>query len=262
MFKLCGFLILALSSLPIFALGETGHRVTGAIAELYLTQQSKAALANILGNESLAEISTYADEMRSSPEHFWQKVASPYHYVTVSKGEIYKATDAPKHGDAFFALDKYSKIVKDPKSSKADKVLAIKMIVHLIGDLHQPLHVGNGLDRGGNSVKVNYFNLTTNLHSVWDSKMIDATKLSFTELTLWLNEKISKEQLTAWSNIDPLIWIKESAALRETIYPKSLEDSSLGYGYRYEQLPKLKLQLQKAGVRIAAYLNNLLKKKG
>lgn len=260
MLKLFGFLLLALSSLPIFALGETGHRVTGAIAEIYLTQQTKAALANILGTESLAEISTYADEMRSNPEHFWQKVASPYHYVTVPKGKIYKALDAPKQGDAFYALDIYAKMVKDLTSSKADKILAIKMIVHLIGDLHQPLHVGNGLDRGGNSVKVQYFYQTTNLHSVWDSKMIDGTNLSFTELTLWLNNKITPEQLKAWSNIDPLIWIKESAQMRETIYPTNLDNPSLGYNYKYEQLPKLKLQLQKAGVRIAAYLNDLLKK--
>jgi hypothetical protein len=261
MLKLFGFFILALASLPVCALGETGHRVTGAIAENYLTEQTKAALVNILGTESLAEISTYADEMRSSPEHFWQKVASPYHYVTVPKGKNYEDVGIPKQGDAFWALNMYSKMVNNPKSTPADKVLAIKMIVHLIGDLHQPLHVGNGLDRGGNSVKLKYFNRTTNLHSVWDSKMIDDTKLSFTELTLWLNEKITKDHLKAWSNIDPLIWIKESAEMRETIYPKDLADPSLGYKYKYEQLPKLKVQLQKSGVRIAAYLNNLLKKK-
>jgi hypothetical protein len=92
--------------------------------------------------------------------------------------------------------------------------------------------------------------------------MIDGTNLSFTELTLWLNKKITKQQLKTWSNINPLVWIQESAEMRETIYPDDLEDASLAYDYNYQQLPKLKLQLQKAGVRIAAYLNNLLEKKG
>ncbi|MFT5451110.1 MAG: hypothetical protein ACI9N9_000592, partial [Enterobacterales bacterium] len=100
------------------------------------------------------------------------------------------------------------------------------------------------------------------LHSVWDSKMIDGTKLSFSELTLWLSTKITEKNLSDWNDIDPLIWIKESAEMRETIYPSDIEDPSLAYEYKYEQFPKLKVQLQKAGVRIAAYLNNLLNQKG
>jgi len=261
MLKQFGVLILFFSSLSIFALGETGHRVTGAIADHYLTESTKIALADLLGHQSLAEISTYADEMRSNPEYFWQKVSSPYHYVTVPNGNVYKDVGAPKQGDAFFALNKYSEMVKDPKSTKSDKTLAIKMIVHLIGDLHQPLHVGNGLDRGGNRVRVKYFNSATNLHSVWDSKMIDGTKLSFTELALWLNKRITPEQVTTWSNIDPLIWINESAIMRETIYPKNPNEPSLKFGYIYENLPKIKLRMQQAGVRIAAYLNYIFDKK-
>lgn len=249
-------ILIVLYSSNVFALGQTGHRITGNIAERYLTENSKKALIKILGNESLAEASTYVDEMRSDPADFWQKQSSPYHYVTVPKGKLYKDVGAPKKGDAVFALNKYSKIVRDPKASKKDKSLALKFIIHLIGDLHQPFHVGNGTDRGGNSVKLSFFGRETNLHSVWDNAMINQKQLSFTEWSDWLNRQISEEDVKQWSETDPLVWIGESAKIRDNAYPKT---SSLRYQYLYQNLPILKLRIKQAGVRLAAYLNELLK---
>lgn len=244
------------------ALGQTGHRITGNIAENYLTEKTKKTLTKILGNESLAEVSNYADEMRSNPDDFWQTQASHYHYVTVPKGKLYRDIGAPEQGDAVFALNKYSQIVRDPLASMADKRLSIKFIVHLIGDLHQPLHVGNGTDRGGNDVKVKFFGRDNNLHRVWDNGMLDRKQLSFTEWSTWLNRQISEKDVIQWSEIDPHVWIKESAAIRDKIYPAPPspgEFPSLKYQYLYNNLPILKLRLKQAGVRIAAYLNELLK---
>lgn len=242
----------------VLAFGQTGHRITGNIAQRYLTEETKIALKQILGNESLAEASNYADEMRSNPSEFWQKQSSPYHYVTVPKGKRYKDVGAPTKGDAVFALNKYSKIVRDPSASHEDKRLALKFVIHLIGDLHQPFHVGNGTDRGGNDVKVTFFDRETNLHSVWDSGMINHKQLSFTEWSNWLNRQISEQDIKKWSETNPLVWIEESAKIRDNIYP---ETSSLKYRYLYENLPILKLRLKQAGVRMAAYLNELLKEK-
>jgi len=255
-----GLMGLLMASLPIYALGQTGHRVTGEIAESYLSASAKQALADILDNQSLAEVSTYADQMRSKHDPFWQKVASPYHYVTIPDGKTYHQVGAPEKGDAVFALSLYTKQLKNPSSTKAEKALAIKMIVHLIGDLHQPLHVGTGLDRGGNDVRVKFFNRHTNLHVVWDSKMIDSTQLSFTELALWLNRTISKQDLKNWSDADPQVWIKESMELRNSIYPEDSDTPNLRYQYLYNNLPKLKLRLKQAGVRVAVYLNEVFEK--
>ena len=94
--------ILILFHHQAIAWGQTGHRVTGEIAEAYLSPQAAEAVANLLGSEDLAEASTWADEMRSNPSEFWQKTASPWHYVNVQLGEAYKT--APPEGDAVSAL--------------------------------------------------------------------------------------------------------------------------------------------------------------
>jgi hypothetical protein len=249
--------LLAVSSMQqAHAWGQTGHRVTGAIAEQYLTDEAKAAIKQLLPNESLAEASTYADEMRSNPGEFWQKEARPYHYVTVPKGKHYHDVGAPEEGDAFTALQKFSKIVKDETAPLEERQRALRFIVHIIGDLHQPLHAGNGTDKGGNDVKLEFFWDDSNLHRVWDSGLIDRRQLSFTEWTQWLSEKITPEQAAAWSTIDPLVYIAESAAIRDTIYP---ETERLSWDYLYQHLPTATVRLQEGGVRIAAHLNDLFK---
>lgn len=234
------------------AWGQTGHRVTGAIAEKYLTTEAKAAIQSILENQGLAEVSTYADEMRSNPDHFWQKVAGPFHYVTVPAGKTYSDVGAPEEGDSVTAIQHFSKVLQASDASKADKQLALKMLVHIIGDLHQPLHAGNGTDRGGNDRKLKFFWEDSNLHRVWDSGLIDRRQLSYTEWTDFLVEKITPEQIKAWKTTDPLVYIAESSKIRDTVYPK---DDELSWQYLYDHAPTVKQRLSQAGVRIAAHLN-------
>jgi len=238
----------------VFAWGQTGHRVSGQIAELYLSDNAKQELKSLLNNESLAEVSTYADEMRSNPSHFWQKIAGPYHYVTVPADKTYAEVGAPEQGDAVSALNMYKQILLSNTASRSDKQLAVKMITHIIGDLHQPLHSGNGTDRGGNDFKLEFFWENSNLHRVWDSGLIDRKKLSFTEWTAFLAPKITEEQAQAWMTSDPLVYIAESVKIRDMIYP---EDQQLSWQYLYDHSPTMKKRLQQAGVRIAAYFNSI-----
>ncbi len=245
-----------LGSAQAMAWGQVGHRVTGQLAEYYLSDNAKQQIQALFPNSSLAEISTLADEMRSDPSEFWQKTANPWHYVTIEQGVDYHAEHAPDVGDAYTALLAFKATLQNPQASIEDKQLALHFIVHIIGDLHQPLHVGNGTDRGGNQVKVEFFWEESNLHRVWDSGLIDRQQLSYTEWTQWLQQKISPEQAKAWQTTDAKQWMKESATLRNTIYP---EGDKLSWSYQYEHLPEVKTRLQMAGVRIAAYLNDVFK---
>ena len=249
-------LTLSAYSSVVHAWGQTGHRVTGKIAELYLTPEARASINLILENESLAEVSTYADENRSNPDEFWQKVAGPFHYVTVPKGKTYQEVGAPPQGDSYTAILMYSDVLKDSKASREDKQLAIKMLVHIIGDLHQPLHAGDGTDRGGNDVKVEFFWSDSNLHRVWDSGLIDRKQLSFTEWYEFLAPKISDDLAKKWHTTDPLVYIQESAEIRDTIYPDS---DKLSWQYLYDHTPVMNTRLQQAGVRIAAHFNDIFK---
>lgn len=254
---------------PVLAWGKTGHRVVAAIAETQLSGLARAHIREILGpGETLDEAATWPDDMRAAPAQFWQKTATPWHYVTVD-GITYD--HAPPEGDALQALGHFRSVLQDPKASLADKQLALRFIVHLVGDLHQPLHVGKCCDRGGNDVKVTWFGKPTNLHAVWDSALPDEEQLSFSELAAKLERHISDRQLIQWWDINPRDWISESAELRDTLYPTAADMPKprkgekakngqapvpdLSYSYVYKFTPLMEQRLSQAGVRLAAYLN-------
>ena len=241
---------------PALAWGPLGHRVTGQIAQQHLTPRAAAAVQRILGSEDLAEASTWADEMRSNPEPFWQKTASPYHYVTVPPGKTYAEVGAPPEGDSVTALQQFAATLRDPKASREQQQLALRFAVHVIADLQQPLHAGNGTDKGGNDVRVRWFSKDTNLHSVWDSDLPLEKALSYTEYSGWLLRKLQPVDRKAWSNPDPLVWIAESAELRDRIYPR---ENRLGYDYIYQNAPVVDRRLTQGGLRIAAWLNAVLR---
>ncbi len=249
------YILLMSYSTGLFALGQTGHRITGEIAERHLSPHTKIVIASIIGNTSLAEAANYADEMRSNPNDFW-KNSSPMHYVTVPKGKTYQEIGAPKKGDAVLALRKFSGTLQNQNATRSDKQLALKFIIHIIGDLHQPLHAGNGKDRGGNDLKLRFFGKETNLHRVWDTDLIARRNLSFTEWSNWLDKDISSDDIKTWQSNDPLVWIKESIEIRDTIYPTK---NSIGYDYLYYNLPIIKTRVKQAGIRIAYYLDELFK---
>lgn len=246
--------LLAWPSVPALAWGQTGHRVAGMIAEQHLGGLARAHIEMIIGTEGLAEASTAPDEMRSDPAEFWQKTANPWHYVTVPKGRDYADVGPPPEGDAASALARFAAILRHPAASRADKQLALRFAVHIIADLHQPFHAGNGTDKGGNDVKLTFFDEETNLHAVWDSGIIDRQKLSATEYAARLGRRIAPETVVAWWQPDPGVWIGESARLRDGLYPTG---TSISWDYAFRHLPIVERRLQQAGIRTAAYLNQI-----
>src|SRR3954451_6735380 len=254
---------------PALAWGKTGHRVVAAIADTQLSGLARAHIREILnGGESLDEAANWPDEMRSDPAAFWQKTATPWHYVTLD-GITYD--HAPPQGDALEALAHFRSVLQDPNSSLADKQLALRFIVHLVGDLHQPLHVGKCCDKGGNDVKVTWFGKPTNLHAVWDSAIVDDEQLSFTELAAKLERHTSNRDVIDWWDINPRDWISESAQYRDTLYPTAADNPRQSAGRKVKAPPVLEVsysevhrftpvmerRLSQAGVRLAAYLNAL-----
>lgn len=242
---------------PALGWGQTGHRVTGAIAERHLGGLARAQIRLILGDESLAEAATWADEMRSDPAEFWQKTANPWHYVTVPPGKAHGPETTPPEGDAVTALARFSATLRNPAASRAERQLALRFIVHIVGDLHQPFHAGNGRDKGGNDVAISFFGEPTNLHALWDSGLIARNGLSFSEYAGWLDRRIAPADIVLWWSADPAVWIAESAALRDGLYPARPD---LSFAYAFAQQPVVDRRLQQAGIRIAAYLDRLFAK--
>ena len=266
---LAALLAAAVVPSPALAWGKTGHRVVAAIADTQLSGLARANIEKILGpGETLDEAANWPDEMRSAPGQFWQKTSTPWHYVTLN-GIIYD--HAPTEGDALEALARFSKTLRDPNASREDRQTALRFIVHLVGDLHQPLHNGKCCDKGGNDVKVTWFGKPTNLHAVWDSQLVDDEQLSFSELADKLERHMSNENKIRWWDINPRDWISESAEIRDTLYPRASDKPKdrpgrklkkgevplpdLSYDYVYKFTPVMERRLSQAGVRLAAYLN-------
>lgn len=234
-----------------FAWGPHGHRIVGRIAESHLTDEAARAVDCLIGPESLAQAGTWADEIRSDPS--WKK-ADPWHYISIDDNETLETTERNPAGDVVEALQRFEAVLRDPQATRQAKREALKFIVHFVADIHQPLHVGRRDDRGGNQIEVTWFGETSNLHSVWDSHLIENEKLSFSEFAGFIDHP-TLEELKAWQGTTYADWARESKDLRERVY--RIGDGRLSYEFAYQNMPTVKRRLLQAGVRLAGLLNSI-----
>jgi hypothetical protein len=244
-------LLVSTISFTSFGWGATGHRVTGYIANKYLNKKARKALEELLKGQSLAIASTWMDEIKSDSTFDYM---SDWHWVTIPYGQTYAQTEKNKNGDIIQTLDRIIAELKSKKLSTAEQAQRIKILIHLIGDIHQPLHVGGKNDKGGNDVKVMWFRADSNLHRVWDSDVIDDTKLSYTELAESLDTPTIND-LKAWQGSVILDWAKESQGYAQQVYDTG--NGRLGYRYSYLYYHIIRHRLLQAGVRLAGVLNDI-----
>jgi hypothetical protein len=235
------------------AWGPQAHRVAGAVAWDYLSPGARTEIRRLIGDEPLGEASNWADRMRDDPRNFWQKQAGPFHYVTVPPGNAYADIQPPAKGDAVTALAEFSRILRDPGASRSSQQLALRFSLHIIQDLHQPMHVGNGRDRGGNDISLVLYEKRTNLHRVWDSAVIGYGRPGDQRLVSEL-QQLLRQNADQWQQPDPDVWIQESAMLRDRVYPET-EKIDASYLARHRQ--DAVLRLAQSAVRCAAYFNQL-----
>ncbi|HSI91382.1 MAG TPA: S1/P1 nuclease [Adhaeribacter sp.] len=243
-------LLICLFSGNAFAWGNTGHRVVGHVAQQHLTKKAKREISRILDCNSLAEVSTWMDNIKSDNAY---DHTHDWHWVTIPDGKRYEETDKNPKGDLLATIEELTVALKNKNLPAKQQQENLKMLVHLIGDLHQPLHVGSGEDQGGNKVKTDWFGKPSNLHRIWDSDIIDHQNLSYTELAFFLDQP-SKDQIRQWQSTTVRDWAYESMTYRPQVY-KLPEDKKLGYKYAYENFETVELRLLQAGVRLAGLLN-------
>ena len=240
-----------------FGWGPLGHRIVGQIADSYLTRKARNAIKEILGDESIAMSSNWADFIKSDSSYNY---LSSWHYIDFDAGLTreqvlsYLATDT--------ATDIYTKMnflidqLKNKQLSPDKKKMDLKLLIHFVGDVHQPFHVGHRDDLGGNKIRVTWFNTPTNLHAVWDDQLINFQQLSYTEYTNAINHTTEQERL-AWQQQPISEWVAESYLISERLYTEVKPDDKLGYRYNYTHIALLNQQLVKAGVRLAGLLNQI-----
>jgi S1/P1 Nuclease len=242
------------------AWGVLGHRIIGQIADSYITSKTKAAITKILGAESVAMASNWPDFIKSDPSYNY---LSNWHYINFNSG---LSQDSMK---AFLATDTstnaYTKInfliiqLKNKKLSQENKILYLRLLIHIVGDIHQPLHVGRLEDQGGNKVKVLWFKDPSNLHTVWDTQLINFQQLSYTEYATAINHTTVAIR-KSWQQQPLSTWLYESYQMAEKIYADIKEpDQKLDYAYNFKYVATVNEQLLKGGVRLAGVLNEIFK---
>ena len=254
------FIVIAIAVVAL-SWGVTGHRTVGKIAENHLTPKARAGVKDLLGDQSLADVSTWADEVRKDPAY---KETGPWHYINLPLGLSYDAfkdrVENMLESNVYSALVEQMRLITDKSVSREKKVEALKFIVHFVGDLHQPMHISRAEDQGGNKIQLNYEGQGTNLHSVWDSKLIETQGLDFQQLATTVDHA-SAAQIKQWQN-DPLVkWMWESYEVSSQLYAEvdSMSSRSIGQGYYNAHIAVINQRLEQAGIRLAGLLNVLFK---
>lgn len=255
-------LALALFYAPIAAnaWGVLGHRIVGEIAESYLSPNARKGVKQILGNETLALSANWADFVKSDTSY---KYLNSWHYVNLPEGLDRKGVNS--YLDIFAEPNIYSKtnemiaMLKNPNTSKNDKIFALRLLVHFMGDMHQPMHTARKEDMGGNRINVTWFGQRSNLHRVWDEQLIDFQQLSYTEYAKAINFT-TPQQLATWNTASIKDCVYESYQICNSIYATGIKnDDKLSYNYNFDWLNTLNQQLLKGGVRLANVINEIYK---
>tara|TARA_A100000164_G_scaffold287145_1_gene260117 strand:- start:484 stop:1254 length:771 start_codon:yes stop_codon:yes gene_type:complete len=237
--------------------GSTGHRVIAEVASNYLTDNARLEINKILNGETLVNASTYADDIKSDSRY--DKYYN-WHFLNMELDDEYEEITPSERGDVFIAINKCIDILESDSVSNTDKSFYLKLLVHFVGDLHQPLHIGRYQDRGANRIYLKWFGRNSNLHRVWDSEMINSHNMSYSELALNLPNPdllISAEEANDFKRGDILNWVDEIHEYTKKIYGDVSIDDKLGYEYQYKNFGTVKDLLLIGGIRLAKILNYL-----
>jgi hypothetical protein len=276
--------LLALSA-SAFAWGPEGHRMVGDIAARYLTPNTQSGIAELLkgdrlaggepsGRRTLGEVANWADEIK---DFEWGKRRSAWHYDDVSLCGVADYGKYCRGGRCASAqLARQLEVLGDARARPRARNEALKWVVHLIGDIHQPLHAANHGDRGGNQVQVSFFGArdnppygSLNLHAVWDVHLLARLLADRGGERALVSAPIANDDRRTWEQGSISDWIAESHVLaRDRVYAPlpvavSCGDKiggviAIGEPYYVNAAPVIDVQIRKAGVRLARVLNEVL----
>ncbi len=266
--RICfSFLVIAIFLVPqSHAWGRLGHRLTAAVAEEYLTDDARRGVEQILHHQSMIDVSDWADRIRPSRRYL------TWHYATWP--DVDSVHPAPHSKGQLYGAIQHCLRVLNPTAhhTNAERLTALKLLIHLVADAHQPLHIGNGKDVGGNRCLVRWFSRRkpVNFHKIWDTYLVKATLRQdpiLVEESLHLQPRL----ITAWQNTPILEWLHESRRWHARIYPKNAHPfcqyrpkklpfetlPHLGDAYVQRMMPIVKQRIWQGGVRLAHLLNQI-----
>jgi len=234
---------------------DIGHRLVARIAALRLTPHTAQAVNDLLGGEDLAEAALWADRIREQ-----RRETAPLHYVNIplQANDYRPERDCPAGQCLIAAIERDRSILADSTAPRAERAEALRFLIHFIGDLHQPLHVSNHNDRGGNQRPVTFLDHPRNLHQVWDGELIQATGWGEDQYFERLESEMDSLDLTALERGTVVDWAMEGHRLAAEHAYQLPANGRLGEGYLEANRPLVDRALIEAGVRLAKVLNEVL----
>ncbi len=241
-------------SLAAFGWGQKGHDTVVYIAENHLTDATKAAVDSLFDGKSPVYWANWLDNASHTPEYAYTKT---WHYKNVDADRTYDDMPANPAGDAIGAIKQQIEILSNPATTKPEAQLALKILIHVVGDMHQPMHMGHATDLGGNRTKVKFFGRDTNLHSIWDSNLVEsAHKWSYTEWQQQLDRLSPEEEvLVVQGTVDD--WGRETIEITRDVYNFFQPGLNVSYDQVAYWAPTIEQQLLRGGLRLAHVLNTI-----
>lgn len=262
-FSLVAFLSLLMVAPAAFAWGPLGHKVVAKLAWDQLNPQAKAAVEKLLHTQSpyitLVSVANWPDKLRDYPEmqRLWKKTHR-MHYINFGSAKChYNPPVQCRDGECVVAaIEHYETILANKKLPASQRLRALKFVVHLIGDEHQPLHAGYKRDAGGNKYQVVFYGHRTNLHRVWDSGMLETREMTWKPYAKFLEAEGPVKLPAVQQGVAPPVqWAEESCRITRDIYPAG---HKIGAAYVAKNLPIADQRLREAGARLAKVLNRIL----
>ncbi len=245
-------------TIALVSWGQKGHKAIATIAEKHLTTNTKNIVNNYLKGETMSEASTWADEISNDSKY---KNTASWHYVNLplglTKDQFTDYIIKQDKDNVYTAILKAEANLKDKTLSLEQKNEALKFLIHLVGDAHQPMHVSRAEDKGGNNVQVRFNGKGTNLHALWDGKLIDHEGFNYAEMAKkydWANP----DQVKKWQADSPMQWLWESYQVSTQIYDEIQPGGNIDEATYKKSIAIIHLRVAQAGVRLAGELNKLL----
>lgn len=247
-------LIMLFFALEASAWGQKGHDVTAYIAECHLTSKAAKRIARVLDGHSLVYYSNWMDNASHTDEY---RYTSTWHYANIDEGKTFETMPRNPKGDVVSAVEMLVDSLRQGTMSHHEEKVCLMMLVHLVGDMHSPMHAGHLSDLGGNRVAVKFFKRQTNLHSVWDSDLVEAAhRWGYSE---WQREidRYTKTQREEIAQDEIKDWFMETASLCAEIYRSTPQGSTISYDYIARYTPLIEEQFCRGGYRLARLLNTI-----
>lgn len=248
----CCALLVALQS---FGWGQKGHDVVAYIAECNLEPAVRDRVVKALGNHSLVYHANWLDNASYQQDYRYTKT---WHYANVDEGFTYDTMEKNPKGDVVTAINSLVTELKSGSLKPEQEDVRLRMLVHLVGDIHCPMHAGHLSDLGGNKIELFFFEKKVKLHSLWDTALVEAAhKWGYTEWQQQLDGYTTAERKAELAAGTPVDWLNESHKLATDIYRASPAKSVQKYNYIAYAAPVIEQRLLAGGLRLARLLNEI-----